>query len=210
MRYSVPASQTEEGKQRERDYHSALGRFVDMFATVEIAISLTLWAYAKTRPNIAKVIFASTKIDQGSTLIKQLAEATDASETLRDDLEKVTQQLGIINGVRNAILHYGAKSIAEGNAIVSNALKAKREPTEFSISPKSLDDMTADLQKIATHLHYRHLGRAVPLGAFGQRALEGVLQSPWRYKHPSQPTVQTKAARSPQHHRRGLKPPHQR
>ena len=107
--YRIPASQTPEGQKRLREYYEALGRFVDMFARAETAVALTLWHYAKTAPAIAKIVFAGTKTDLSSTYIRQIAQATGVSQKLRDDLEDVLQQLGIINRARNAVLHYGAE-----------------------------------------------------------------------------------------------------
>ncbi|MEJ0075358.1 MAG: hypothetical protein WDO17_07900 [Alphaproteobacteria bacterium] len=78
------------------------------------------------------------------------------------------------------MLHYGATGVAEGNAIVSDALKAKGEPHVFPISPELLEAMRDDLNKIIMHLAYRHLGRPEPR-AFNNRAkLDEVLQRPWR------------------------------
>jgi hypothetical protein len=207
--YIVPASETEEGKKRLQAYYEALGRFVDMFARVETAIALTLWMYAKTKPQIAKIIFAGARIDTSSTYIKQLAEATSAPQELRDDLVDVLQQVGIINHVRNYVLHYGATSVAEGNAIVSDVLKAKGQPTEFPISPTALDNMTTDLRKITFHLNYRHLGRPVPRGELGRDALGNVLLSPWQYKHPAPPKARTVPAKYRRSHKRGPKPSRQ-
>ena len=59
----------------------------------------------------------------------------------------------------------GAEFIAEGKGRVSNAWKAKAEPTEFPISADALLNMEADLRKIIAHLEYRHFWRAR-----GQRA----------------------------------------
>lgn len=180
--YVIPASKTPDGQKRLREYYEALGRFVDMFARAETAVTLTLWHYAKTSPEIAKIVFAGTKIEQGSTYIKQLAHATEATQELRDDLEDVLQHLGVVNGVRNAILHYGAEpeSVAKGKAIVSDALRAKGQPSTFPISPTSLNDMISDLYKIIGHLDLRHLGRTKDYTFLGDPTFGA-----WQYKRPS-------------------------
>jgi hypothetical protein len=206
--YSVPVAESEERKKRLSAYYEALGRFVDMFARVETAVTLTLWRYAKTEPGIAKVIFGGSKIDTYTKYIKQIAEATRAPKEALDDLEDVLQQLGIINGVRNLILHYGAESVAEGNAIVSNALKAKGEPTSFPISPTTLDQMTADCRKIVSHLNYRHLKQS-PLSDLGISDLGNVFYATWQYKHPSQPQRPPKKAQGQRPQTRGPKQPRQ-
>lgn len=205
--YVVPASETEEGKKRLQAYYEALGRFIDMFARVETAVTLTLWHYARTIPEIAKVIFAGAKIEISSKYIKQLSLATNAADAIKLDLENVLQQLGIINGVRNAILHYGAESVAEGQAIVSNALRAKGEPNVFPISPTALEEMTADLRKIAAHLEYRHLARSKPTDVSGNQPIDEVLRSPWRYKYPEQPKKRATTEEDQRPKKRDPKPP---
>lgn len=190
--HRIPASQTQDGKNRLREYYESLGRFVDMFSRVEAAVTLTLWHYAKTPTEIAKIVFAGTRIEVGSTYIKQAAKATGVSKELCDDLEDVLQQLGIINGARNSILHYGAEpeSVAKGKAIVSDALKAKGKPTTFPISPTLLDQMTSDLQKIIAHLNLRHLGKTKGYTIAGDPTL-----GTWQYKYPGQKSRPSKKAR---------------
>lgn len=180
--YTIPASETPEGQERLRAYYYALGRFVDMFAEVEAGITRTLWHYAKVPPEIAKIILAGSKIDNSSKSIKQLAVATGASEELLRDLDDILQQLGIINKLRNHVVHFGATGIAEGSGSTSNALKAKGEPLVFPISPTVLEEGYSDLRKITFHLGYKHLGRPPPKSLMGQSALEIVLQSSWKYK----------------------------
>jgi hypothetical protein len=187
--YSIPASHTKEGQERLRAYYEALGRFVDKFSRVEAAVTRTLWHYAKTPPEVAKVAFSGVKVEVGMQYIKQITKATNVEQESRDDLEDVFQQLGIINGVRNDVLHYGADFVAEGRAIVSDALKAKGEPYSFPISPTALDQMTADLDKIIAHLKILHLGNHR-----GYTIVGNPVYSPWRYKHPVQPRTQSKKA----------------
>jgi hypothetical protein len=203
--YTVSASDTIVGQELLRAYYEALGRFVQMFAEVERVVAETLWAYAETRPEIAKVIFAGVQSDTAANYIKAVAKVTNADTEALADLENVMQQFGTIRGVRNDILHHGASNIAEGKGIVSNAWKAKAEPTEFPISAEALQLMEADLRKIIAHLGYRHLGRPWPRGALGLHALQETLQRPWQYKHREQPRSQRKRAQSQQPRKPDLK-----
>ena len=136
--HGVTPESTREGRARQRRYWLALGRFADMFARIEAAVTYTLWHYANTPLAISKIILVD-RVDSSITKIKQLAKASEAGKDKYDDLDSVLQQLGIINGVRNSILHYGAEAVAEGNAFVTDALRAKGEPTKFPISPTSLN-----------------------------------------------------------------------
>lgn len=187
--YHIPASETEQGKKRLDEYYSALGRFIDMFAQVEIAVNFTLWHYSKTSTDIAKIIFSGDRVDSSSQYIKQIAEATGARRELRDDLKHIFDQLGVISGNRNHIVHYGAQSIADGEGMVSNAFKAKGDPKEFPISPTALNEMTADLRKISFHLRYVHysgINLHMNCHAGGLDNLNEILRAPWRYKYPLQ------------------------
>ncbi len=202
--YRIPAANTKEGKERLRAYYEALGRFVDKFSRVEAAMTLTLWHYAKTPPDISKVIFTSDKVDGCITKIKQIAKVSNVHTDLQNDLLDIFQQLGIINGVRNDVLHYGAELVAEGNAIVSDALKAKGEPYVFPISPTALDQMTADLDKIIAHLKTLHLGDRRTYTILGNP-----MHSAWQYKHPVPLKTQSKKGQGPHEQKRGPKHPHQ-
>lgn len=190
--YRVTAADTPEGKERLRAYYEALGRFVDMFARVEVALTLTLWHYAKTPPEIAKIVHGGTKAtDAGATFIKQLAAVMKAPAEIQADLEDVISQMAEIKSVRNLILHNGAASVAEGRAIVSDAYKAKGEPRKFPVSPTILDDMTADLRKIAAHLNEIHLGKRSEYSLLGSPRLDA-----WRYKRPSPKTEPSKTGQA--------------
>lgn len=207
--YRVPASETEEGKKRLQEYYSALGHFIDVFAQVEGVVSFTLWHYAKTVPEIAKIVFSGVKIDVSSTYIKQLAAATKAPQDRIDDLADVLQQLGIINGVRNMVVHYGARSVAEGHGIATNELRAKGEPTVFPISAILLQQMTADLRTILVRLRYKHLSVPKPRASENRQFLDELLSAPWQYKHPPQTKGSAKKAANQPPRKRGPKQPHQ-
>lgn len=180
--YTVPASETEEGKARIRAYYEALGQFIDTFSEVETAVHLTLRSYAKTPREIANIAFASVKIDVGSTFIKQIAKATGHPQEVLDDLDDIFNQLGIINGARNHILHYGANMVAEGKGYVSNDQRAKGEPVVYPISPDLLNDMRHDLERVLRRLYYDHLGYSGPRDAEGLRIPDPYWHAPWRYK----------------------------
>jgi hypothetical protein len=200
----VPLSETEEGKKRLQEYYEALGRFTDIFSQVETAIATTLWFYANTTKDIAKIIFAGARIEVSSSYIKQLAKVTGTKTELQHYLEYILQQLGIINGARNDIVNFGATSIVEGRGIVSNALKTKEEPRVFQISTTLLDKMTADLRKVIFHLRYRHYDASLDHGEADE-----ILQTPWRYKHPLPPKSRSKKAEDQLDPKHGSKRPRQ-
>jgi hypothetical protein len=207
--YTIPASETEEGKERIRSYYESLGRFIGAFSEAETAVHLTLRAYAGTPAEIANIAFSGVKMKNGMVFIKQIAKATEKSQWAQDDLKDIFDQLSIINGVRNDILHHGANMVAEGKGYVSNALRAKGEATEFPISPELLNAMWQDLQRILVRLYYDHLGRPRPISTLALLYLNGLVERPWQYKYqtlkpsnstpeaPQQPEVRDQAPLDP-------------
>ena len=183
--YTIPASETPEGQARLKAYYEALGRFIDIFSEVEATVTHTLRKYAETRPEIAKVIFARIPLDASVKLILETAAVTQ-DENVRIGLKDVFKQLDDIRIMRNYVLHNGATNVAEGNATVSNALKAQGDPIRFPISPELLDQMRDDLGRINLRLAYEHLGRPRPQGDYGNAVLDAVLNAQWKYIHPKQ------------------------
>ncbi len=212
-RKSIPASQTAEGKERERQYYEALGRFTHAFAQMESAVALSLWHYAKMPNGRARAVFSGVRAKDAFSYIKRLAEVSKTSKEAKEDLEYVIAQFGDINSTRNDLIHYGAINIAEGTASVTNALKALSEDhvTAFPISPNVLGAMTADIRKIIVHLRVRHAGAK---GAKSEKNWLGVvalLLRPWRYtrdiEHPLKSRKQGKMDGKEGKARKGQPPP---
>jgi len=189
LRYEVPAAATPEGQERLRAYYEALGRFAAMYAQVEAAVQRALWFYAKTPETIARCIFSGTRVNTGGNFIRRICEAAGADDATKGELKEAFAQLAAITTIRDHVFHYGAESVAEGSGVVTNALVA-HTPSKiqtFPISPGILDNMTADLLKIATLLLSRHAGRPPLRGALNQAAVDATLREPWKYKRPQEP-----------------------
>lgn len=193
--YHVPASETPQGRERVAAYYVALGRFIDRFSRAESAIEYVLRHYAGVGPKVAVAIFSGVRVDAATKQIKRLAESTKLTQERRTELEDCLTQLDVINGARNAILHFGANDIAEGKGVVTNELKRGERATWFPISPDSLDKMFDDLRRIVTLLLMYHAGRPIPKSA---RAIVAALTPAWQYKHDERPmTPTTKEASQP-------------
>jgi hypothetical protein len=170
----------------DQRYYDALGRFVDAFATAEGATQLVLWYYAKLPTSVALALLSGIRGDEVLNRMRRLFETGDVQQSDWADLEPILQQFNLINGIRNEILHYGARAKSDGERYVSNALKAhtRQKITVFSISAEILADMTHDVGKIIIHLHTRHMGRPPLGGARNLDEVEKILRAPWRYKPP--------------------------
>lgn len=198
--YSVPASETPQGKERIRAYHEALGRFIDMFSRAEAAVEYVLRHYAETSTRVALVIFQNAGISISIGYVEKLLPTSGLPEDEQRELKTVFSQLQAISRARNSIVHFGAQSIADGVGIVTNSLKRSEETaTSFPVSPELLGDMTNDLMRIIVFLHQDHMGRD-PGGKILRRALTPGMPTAWKYKHPEQPAAQTRRAdtQSPQ------------
>ncbi|GEM_PF-1971995 len=203
-RYTIPASATIEGKQREREYFDALGRFVHAYAQAETVTALALWFAAAIKHPIAKAVFSGVRVKDASSHMKRIADVTGMDKQQRKELDDVLRQLGDITSARNDILHYGAVDVAEGRASVTNALKAHtaEKTTTFDVSPATLAKMTADLRKISMHLRVNFSGIPRPYAAANQLLLATTLHAPWQYKHQPQQKGPAKVEAKPPHGRK--------
>jgi hypothetical protein len=183
--YTIPPSETEEGKQRLHDYYLSLGQFIDKFSDVEVAVTLTLRRYAGTSEAASKILFERVGLESAVKFISQLVRASAQSADIIADLASAFQQLDYIRIMRNYILHNGARQIAEGTGFVSNSVKAKSEETRYPVSPDLLDRMRYDLITITFRLNYNHLGRPYPQAATNIALLVDRLNVGWQYVHPT-------------------------
>jgi len=192
----------------KESYYTALGRFTDTFASVEMFMTFSLWHYAKTKLSIARSVFSGVRVKEAMAHIKRIIESTNADLEIREDAEFIFKQLADITGARNDIMHFGTTDLPSGITTVTNALKATAEDriTAFVISPKILDEMTNDLEKIIIHLRQRHVGRP----ALRAKYVQEILLSPWRYKHRvQQRPKRMERGKSHPPHKRGPKQPPQ-
>jgi len=193
--YKPPAAETEEGKARLQEHWTALGKFIDRFTKAEIAVALTLWHYAKMKHDFARIAFGGTNLETACGMIKKLAAASERSKETQEDLTFLLDHLGVIRGARNDILHYGAIDIAEGNASVTNAIKAITQDRiyYFPISAKILENMSADLRKIIVRLTIDHMGRRRPSERTIETMFSETMRNTWRYKHQTHKPKQTRS-----------------
>jgi len=131
-------------------YYNALGEFVHRFAAVEIAVHLVLRYYCKMSANVGKALLSGVRIDDARNRLNRLHEVKLISDPKWGILEPIFQQLLIINGARNDIIHYGASEVDTKTGFVTNEIMALTEErvSRFPISSEILDEMTEDLRKI--------------------------------------------------------------
>ncbi len=178
-------SALEKQIQEQALYYETLGRFIEAFSAVETAMALTLWKYARTSKSVSRAVFSGVRAKEAGDYIKRILEARGATKAQVARFKHLTDQLGELTSARNDIVHFGAQSISNGRAFVTNALKShlKERTTNFQISPRILTQMTNDLVKITLHLEYEHLDRQqTGRNALASALLAHTLQAPWQYK----------------------------
>jgi hypothetical protein len=170
--------------QHTNEYWEALGEFVSTFSSVEVNMQLALWTFAGLSKPMANALLAgSTRIDSAINLMNKISVAQKWRAERKKELNAISTQLGIINKIRNDILHYGAESASQGEWIVSNKVLAatQKRIRTTKITVRALHSMTDDLVAIESRLVYLAWGSLMP--AKTRRIFKR--REPWRYKPPS-------------------------
>jgi hypothetical protein len=188
--------------QHTQEYWAALGEFVSTFSTIEVNMQQALWEFAGlSRPLALALLAGSTRIDSAMTLISKVSVAKKWKSARKKELQAICTQLGIINKMRNDILHYGA-DFSNGEWVVSNrsmvATKKRARTTRFTVP--ALKNMTRDLMAINLRLVYLAWGSF--MNEKTKRSFAQVRRDPWRYKPPSKPVRGRKNRKTPQRRQR--------
>jgi hypothetical protein len=148
-----------------------------------------LWIMAQLEPPYAQAVLSGVKIEGAMSFINRIAEAEQWPDEKTTQWHAVFSQLGLLNKLRNDILHYG--SLMFGDVwVISNRLVAHhpKRVREIHITPKILEAATTDLTLInvrLTLLAGPRAGEVYPRG--GRRGLKRIWRpSPWLYKQPPQ------------------------
>jgi hypothetical protein len=184
---------------REIDqYQQSLGRFVAAFSQVEANLQTVLWHFAGVKAPTAQAVFSGVRVEGAMGFINRIAEAQRWRKSKRDKLQYIFTQLGIINKLRNDILHYGAQLHARDTWVVSNRLFAHipKRVRQLTVSPSILDDASFDLRKIESHLIVMAWHKVMPPGA--RAAFRPALKAAWRYKQPQPSRPARKSRKIPQ------------
>jgi hypothetical protein len=189
--YQIRAADTPEGKERVRAFYEALGRFVAMYARAESSMHSALCYYAKPPDGISKALFSGVRVRQATDFIRRIMEVTGADKSAINEFTEYSAQLSAITTARDAILHHGAQSVAEGRGFVSDEARAHLpcKVRTFPISQQIRHDMKEDLRKIGMYLVTKHTGHPMRSTTNRQR-INDLLTAPWRYKH--QPSSERK------------------
>ena len=178
-------------------YLTNLGFFIEKFALAEMALVTVLHVYAKTKVSVSRALFSGTRVDGAVSFIRRIMEVTEIAKPSREDMEDVLDQIMLINGMRNHLVHYGTilpyghLHISNEDLIVSNEYIALTEEriVERRINKEIIYDMCWDLEKIYCHLLFKHAHRRIPSQI--QDMVRTAFDAPWRYKPPSSPRAKS-------------------
>jgi hypothetical protein len=177
--------------ERER-YWQALGRFIHKFAIIEHQVAFALALYAKTPKGTAQAVFSGVRAGLALSLIDRIREARGAPAD--EDWNRAKGQFGIINSVRNDIVHFGALAESEGAFQISNANRTI--PSQAKVTPitaDELDMMTDDLRTISETIFAHQLVESgTEKGDKRANAARERGRAPWKYKPPRQARAQDK------------------
>jgi len=190
--------------EKAEGYMLALGRFVSIFSKVEATLQTSLWKLAGVPEPTAQAVFSGLRVDACIQFIGRIADAQKWEKRRKDELRYVFSQLGMINKLRNNILHYGATMERHEDVwVVSNKtfVHIPEKIQEIRITPTLLNNATADLVKIESHLIVMTWGdemSEIPRAAFAE-----ILKTAWLYKPPprDQPSRKTRTPRQKRSHR---------
>lgn len=167
---------------KHREYWAALGRFIHRFAMLEQQIHFMLRLYADTPHEISQAIFSGVRGKAGLDLINRLREVKGLPDD--PDFKRAIVQFGVINGVRDLIVHSGA--ILYGDQFIASNINRTipRAQKKTPVSAKGLDDMTEDLQTIFAAFFVRQIeANGDDITAYKTDFRE-LSRAPWRYKLP--------------------------
>jgi hypothetical protein len=167
-----------------REYHQALGEFISVFSEVETNLISAFWHLAGVKPPIAQAVLTGHKVEGVIGLINRLADAEDWSEARKAAFKKFSDQLGLINKLRNDILHNGSNWTSSQTWTVTNRHSAHvpSRIRSYPVTTALLRSARSDLQKIEGDLVLFTWGNLMEphvRETFEQGALHA-----WQYKPP--------------------------
>lgn len=124
-------------------YHLALGRFIDAFATAEHNLKFAVASVSNVPRETAKAIFSGTRVKLAIDFIRRIYESRN--ELIPQDIDKSLSHMSAILTARDEIVHYGATFDGE-TLITTNAPHTIQRQTKTKRrSLADIDAMTADL-----------------------------------------------------------------
>lgn len=177
----------DSAEKKNAPFNFALGRFISMFSALEAKLQAALWKFAGVSPPSAQAVFSGVRVDGAMQFINRLADAQNWDKARKDELQFMFAQLGIINRLRNDLLHYGAswQELEDETFVITNKpfVHVPDRIQETRITPEILKDATFDTAQILLRLILFAWSDEYPEA---RKQFDPVLSTSWRYKPPPQ------------------------
>jgi hypothetical protein len=164
------------------EFGEALGGFCWTFAILEGEVRDALYHTARLPRKIGNAILSGVRAKDSLDLLTRLSEVLEWSDEQKSELASLKHQFGLINDLRNDILHHGAYRMGQ-DYIVSNRKVAHIDSRlrELRISAKTVTTAYTDLWHIITRLQLltrQHIPPDV------LTSMRNSLPSSWQYTPP--------------------------
>lgn len=178
------------------EYYLSLGEFVTVFAGAERALFFLSGMILRLPLSVAQAVFGGSarvkeSTDRLNRAVKSILQEQPNNNILakvKTGLDRALPQLGLINTVRNEILHYGISHSQDEHWTVTNSHLRPDNPSEFKVSAIILNDMTYDTRAIIMIL-IECMGQMNQQSTGVSEPYLALLRQSWRYKpsllHPS-------------------------
>ena len=188
----------------EAEYHTALGKFIEIFALVESQLFAFIERAARMPNTTARIVAGGWRTGNMIVFVQSLwrAEAPPAEDAF---LQDAVGQLHLINNLRNSLVHYRSEfeyGDPDEPRLSTNAGRQQpsKTATEFRVSAAMLDDCVFDLLTIFTRLFTYQTRESLPpedRAEYMDRASAVIRPDhAWRYKlHSSPPAKPPKPKR---------------
>ena len=176
-------------------YDQAVGQFVLMFAAIEGSLFALLGCLSGAPIEMAKVLFSGTRAHEAMDKIKSVMKARklrkhspEFEAEISSYLTPLLDQLGVINGMRNHLLHYGTQDAYAEEPTVSNWMRALDDEKlkEVKMPRSDLEKMSADLGAATVIIAFIGHRLTFPNMQPPEKAIRECSQPSWTYKSPLQ------------------------
>lgn len=171
--------------EQDENYERAFGQLMIAWADAEKEAYHVLIAYAGVTDAVARALFSGTRMKAITDFIKAIDFNAPLPIDRSADLAHVFTQIGLINDIRNHLVHYSSQSYSYNDPthrVVANQRPSRYgNVTGYEVSPKIIDQITQDLYAIANHLNMHHGPRTGPFTPWRENDLADP-PTPWLYK----------------------------
>lgn len=162
----------------DHEYWRALGEFIEAFALAEDSLFQYVCRITEWPMDIARVAAAGWHTEAMVQFVRKMWKLRPLPANT-SELVSVLEVFMDINALRNSVIHNRSYMAIDGTRVSTNKLR-RRPASELAVSPRTLADATADLNKIDAHLLSALIN---PTLTFQRRAESWeVLGTAWLYK----------------------------